>query len=1176
MNFYRKTNHFKKHYRQIILSLSLILLSFSIFVQLQLENSIPPKIETIDHKIKPSSGTDTLFQGTQLPLNITDYGNLYKHDQEVLVNNQHEVNVTYYLDDAHDWHISKVASNISNIQDERDWVNNSDFIPITVFRVDKITESAHNYIQNRDRSSTLKTISQSGAIAMRAHFTNLSFENGWDFFLLEDQNDVIQFAFTGLNYTDLYSPWIRGEELNCYYESDNTFQYYGYKIDYYEFVNASSNYEINSYSWGFESSSTTETNYGSGYAASETAMFVSLAGDINYDPVKESTTYFDNDFAEIYQNMTIPRGKIVDAYISFDYYAQYAMDSNENFIYFQINDKKIFSKGLGDINELGKKVWHSTGLINMDLWSNTSDIFESILENNDFNISVGIMSGATVTYTGFEDQYQQVFWFDNVSLILTSLANASQSDIDLKFNDIPLIQGHQWGSSYLNLTGNWNNNPFTLTLTTSSPSLSFELNITLFGFHETTSKIGQSTTEGVSYQILENGTIYWVFTHNFYMPAQYADFEFTIDKPENWNFISVLDPTLQSRSYEYGSNGNLILKISKENALYPGWWTFKASSPNYLNKSNTYLLKQGELTEGPFKTGESTIIKTQVNYSNDIPSNLDFTLVNLTVYDPEGVEWYSEVKMPLANGTAFFSELHFDALNTTGGQYSYTLFWSNGTALGGVNSGFIVSHRSYMSLLKPDDAKMDNQTSGILGDILPLRVYLKDEENEASISNAILSYNWTTGTKHLVEAALGIYETTLDTSDLGALGLYQIVIESYILGFENSSFNLRINLGENTGLQRLDSESSIIIKHNSTIRFYYYSDFDEEGISGAVITVNISNPLHYHVTELAVGYYSVEFSTEFISTIGTYQLLFQFSAPGYEEQLHLYQFKIVNPPAPQEFPEELLLLIIIVSSAIIAILGALSLRSYVILPRKRKKEAALISSTQRFKDMQNVQALVITHKQSGIPLFSKSYSILEKHKKELFSGFISAITTIGEEMAGRELIREKVATIEKKSEVEQILELDFKYFYCLICDRQDIRIVLILKEKASERIKRVISNLAMSITLQLSSELENWDGSLDIFEIEIQKIVNEYLEMQYKEPFVLNQVDFIANTRKDLELSKMQIRVLNVSYSIVKSKNVFYLEHLLDMVHETNKDLVINAIETLIERKIILPISENH
>jgi hypothetical protein len=112
--------------------------------------------------------------------------------------------------------------------------------------------------------------------------------------------------------------------------------------------------------------------------------------------------------------------------------------------------------------------------------------------------------------------------------------------------------------------GTWDVNPVVLTVNTCSPSLSFELDTYLYGYHETTSRVGQTTLEGVSYEILENGSVYWEFTHNFYMPSQYSDFEFIIDKTENWNFISALDPTLQSRFFENGALGDSVGGHSKQ------------------------------------------------------------------------------------------------------------------------------------------------------------------------------------------------------------------------------------------------------------------------------------------------------------------------------------------------------------------------------------------------------------------------------------------------------------------------------------------------------------------------------------------------------------------------------------------------------------------------------------
>ena len=1379
----------KLHFILIFTSvLSLVLLVDSnLLFNFQFNNDDNSDIIGNEHfsvdNLKNAHGDSILFEGVEQPLVINDTGLLNDLDQEISVSNQEETNLTYYLDDVHDWKVSKIQTSIRNIKDTREWVNNSDFLPITAFSENVSgKESDHYYLPNRGRSQTLESITADpGTIAMRVHFTRFEIEDGWDYFLMEDEDNSLIYVETG-NKSDFYSPWIKGSELNFYYESDGTIQYWGYKIDYYEFINASSNYNINSPSWSNTSDSLTKTNYGAGNADGVDGIFVALYSEISPDPPQYDAVYYEGDYVELYQNITVSRGAVSDAYISFDYYAEFAMDSNENFIYCEINNKKIYSKGIGDVADAGKKMWHHTGKINMDLWLNSSNIFGNIKDNNEFNISIGIMSGASITYSGFEDQFQQVFWFDNVSLELVTLANSTQSDINLTLNSEILSEGNQWGQSSQNFTGIWENNPVVLTVETTSPSLEFELDTILYGYHETTTKVGQSTQEGISYTILENGSIYWDFMHNFYMPSQYTNFEFKITKPKNWEISSVLDPTLQSVPYEGGNYGDIYLTINTSYAIFPGWWSFLATSSNYINKSNTEMYKQGSWGETTFLTGDTTRIRTQINHSKEIPPNLGITLTNLTIYDPEGLVWEEESIAPLSNGTAIFSDITFTALNSVGGLYNYTIAWSNGTAVGGAQSNFIVNHNSSLTLLKPDDAKGNLRTEGFVGDIIPIRVLLEDSENNLTISNSIVSYNWTDGTRFFSESALGIYEAVIDTGDLLTRGLYNIIIISNKTGFFESNIILEINLGEETNLQVLESEYNIELHANSTIRFKF-SNYNGTGIAGALVNISISNTSLYSIVDESAGIYNIEFSTLFIDTIGIYQLSINFSAVSYEPQYYIYQFQItkqsvnlstylnsveisenslmetafnqelnisakatsiidredlsvgvitfisgtyqknltiqpnfwyngsiicspdnftlginlvylqfsdpnyktatfgfqllvnqididvdpigfedtinaeigqtinielqlfdpntddliedaiitytwgygigtinqtipgtyeINVKLPEglqgnyrfdiiitpnssiykstqfsfivvigepviggnDFPSLLLWIIIGVLVSVASVLGVLSLRSYVILPRKRKKEAELLSKTQRFKDLKNIQAIVVIHKMSGIPIYSKSYSILEKHKKELFSGFIQAITTVGEEFTEEDRDIQDSKDSPSFYGTEKILELDFKYFYCLIADKEDVRAVFVLKNKSSERLKSQVSNLILALNLKISRELENWDGSLDIFEATVPLIINEYFELYYKGSFRLSAKIDLLTLRKEKSFSKLEIRVLNVIQSVSKrNNNIVNLDNIIELVSEENKDLIIEAIEVLIERKMITPIN---
>ncbi|MHA1234461.1 MAG: hypothetical protein ACTSQL_05170, partial [Promethearchaeota archaeon] len=228
----------------------------------------------------------------------------------------------------------------------------------------------------------------------------------------------------------------------------------------------------------------------------------------------------------------------------------------------------------------------------------------------------------------------------------------------------------------------------------------------------------------------------------------------------------------------------------------------------------------------------------------------------------------------------------------------------------------------------------------------------------------------------------------------------------------------------------------------------------------------------------------------------------------------------------------------------------------------------------RFKDIQNIQAIIAIHRYSGIPLYSRSYSILEKHKKELFSGFIQAIITVGEEMVGKREINEIDGDLPKSNDSDgsrTILELDFKYFYCLIVDREDLRVIFILNERASDRLKKLISDLSLGIIFNLSHLIENWDGAIHEFELQLPPIIAKYVELYYKEAFKINDAEYIAKLRKESELNSMETRILNVIYSIAKSKKEFYLDTIFEVVHEKNLDIIIDAIETLINKQIIIP-----
>jgi hypothetical protein len=254
----------------------------------------------------------------------------------------------------------------------------------------------------------------------------------------------------------------------------------------------------------------------------------------------------------------------------------------------------------------------------------------------------------------------------------------------------------------------------------------------------------------------------------------------------------------------------------------------------------------------------------------------------------------------------------------------------------------------------------------------------------------------------------------------------------------------------------------------------------------------------------------------------------------------------------------------------ISILGIISLRSYVFIPLKRKKESDLLAKTQKYKDIMNIETILISNRHSGIHLYSKSYSLLKNYQNELLTGFIQAITLISNEIVGKEKLEKISIKADNYKGIEKIIELDFKHFNFFICDYKDLRIIFILKDKASERLKNKSAEFLSSMDLLVSDKLKKWDGSLDAFNDVLPSLLEKHFHLNYKEKFKINPVINTPLITKEGEFNKVGKRLLNVIVSMTSVQEEFYLEDALTTVHGKNKDKLIEALEKLIEGHIII------
>ena len=114
-------------------------------------------------------------------------------------------------------------------------------------------------------------------------------------------------------------------------------------------------------------------------------------------------------------------------------------------------------------------------------------------------------------------------------------------------------------------------------------------------------------------------------------------------------------------------------------------------------------------------------------------------------------------------------------------------------------------------------------------------------------------------------------------------------------------------------------------------------------------------------------------------------------------------------------------------------------------------------------------------------------------------------------------------------------------------------------------------NFALAVYLKISKKLENFNNDLTDYPEIISPLLNEYFELYYKENFISDHHERdLKSIKKKFKLSKMQIQIMSVIFSILKEKRTFRLMDIMEELSEKDEDLIIDAIEMLIENKLIL------
>jgi hypothetical protein len=564
---------------------------------------------------------------------------------------------------------------------------------------------------------------------------------------------------------------------------------------------------------------------------------------------------------------------------------------------FTLNFKFQYASGLLDPNGDDSKdyFWlviridgQTLGLVNLVALESRSIWYEIVPHPvylpsapSNFEFEIGLYINSTVLLYASDDYdgdgspdgvanaaFCEVF-LDDVSLV--GKESPSFDEVDLKFHaedyNTSVIGSGGSGNATIVNPSFWTDNPLKVEVN-SNTSVSFDYRARVLSHrHTNTSWAADPTKPGVLYSAAASQDVsltMYTYVGTF---GEYENFTITIDIPTDWENPLVYNPFLNDVTGQcIISTGRITLPTSILDRL--GWWQITLEAPNYAKSISIqkYNESSGLWDNGIlFRTGNTT--RTQVTLGTDVSTPNLSNPVNLTWSLPNASIWSEESLTGGFNGQVNSTSWVLGALNTSAGEWSVSIYWTNGTEVAYGTASFDMYHTA---TLTPKHAEIQTESGLVVTNFL----YYIDVDNGEYLMDevATIEGNWSSSTLTFNPNLLhNWWETDFDTAAVGG-GVHLVIVNASRPYFDNVSCQFAI---ESTLLTEftlfVDSGPPIEVGLNEKHSYEFrYELLDGTGIDDAVIDVSFSPAIGLSVSNLnntASGNYSLEI---FCLQSGTY------------------------------------------------------------------------------------------------------------------------------------------------------------------------------------------------------------------------------------------------------------------------------------------------------------------
>jgi hypothetical protein len=520
-----------------------------------------------------------------------------------------------------------------------------------------------------------------------------------------------------------------------------------------------------------------------------------------------------------------------------------------------------FGGDIGVFYQVDNGVTYDAWYFPMELYVDSRDAWNSLTNDftlpaawSEFSVVVGLWIASDVTLNnvtdydddplglpdGIEHARNLTLYIDNVEF--TGREVPTFERVDLTFHAgvfSEAITGSGVGVASISNPDYWTANPLEIQITSNTTVVFTYSVITLFHRYTNSSWTTNPNEHGVAYTVTSGQNPDLSFYTYVTSSPNYYDSTIDILYPNDWVNTTIWDPLLNNITDScFISPGKVHVPTSELSRS--GWWKINLNGLNYAKNVSVQIFDQSIAdwsVNSLFRPGNDTRVQLGIGTVDVTP--LGGGPVNVSWFLSDETLWAMDSISTMVGGAVTSSTWTFGSTNTTAGEWSIDVIWTNGTEIAFESVTFDLYHSASIVATYP----IIEANYGLT--ISNLITYRDSDTNEYLLDDSVnIEANWSSGIISFAQNyAKNWWEADFDTLLIGG-GQFLVVVTASRPYFDNVSIQFTVISLYETTLEILNA-GSIPIENGLNEIFTAQIDFEflnGTGIPGALPVIDYTGP----------------------------------------------------------------------------------------------------------------------------------------------------------------------------------------------------------------------------------------------------------------------------------------------------------------------------------------------